>query len=524
MMKNKYICISLLCLLLSACLSENPIGKMPEDKAYTSAKDIEQNLVATLYNYIGGATESEGLQGTPRGVYDWNSITTDEQLIPIRGGDWYDGGFWLRLHTHTWTPTELPLENTWNYLYKVITLCNKSLYNIEKNKNVLSDAEYTEYTSEVRAIRALFYFYTMDMFGNIPLVTDYHTTQNQIKQSNRNVVYQFIVDELQSVLPYLANEHSNYKGKYYGRITRPVAEFLLAKLCLNAEVYSDDDWTDEKIPNGEKIYFTIDGEKKNAWEATIAYCEKIKKTGYVLDEYAKNFCIHNEESKENIFVIPMEKMLYSNTFSYLFRSRHYAHGSALGLDAENGTCATVSTVKAYGYGTDSVDPRFQLNFFADTVKVNGNIVKLSNGKPLVYYPLEVADNMTGSLYEKTGGARMSKYETDPMAYDNGHLQDNDIVLFRYADVLLMEAEAKTRNGMDGKEELAAVEKRVGATSLFANLDNILKERLLELMWEGWRRNDLIRFGKFDEDKHLMVFPIPSICRDLNHNLDQNPGY
>lgn len=131
---------------------------------------------------------------------------------------------------------------------------------------------------------------------------------------------------------------------------------------------------------------------------------------------------------------------------------------------------------------------------------------------------------------------MSKYEIDRTAYSDGKLQGNDIVLFRYADVLLMKAEAKVRNGEDGSAELNAVRNRVRMGVRTAILENILDERLLELMWEGWRRQDLIRFGLFDrsydlrtalaseKDHHTIVFPIPKNAISLNGNLKQNEGY
>ena len=99
----------------------------------------------------------------------------------------------------------------------------------------------------------MFYFYTMDMFGNIPLVTDYNTPVSDIRQSPRSEVFRFIFNELQEVVPYLKNERSNELGNYYGRFTRPVAYFLLAKLALNAEVYSDNDWTDGIRPDGRSL-------------------------------------------------------------------------------------------------------------------------------------------------------------------------------------------------------------------------------------------------------------------------------
>ena len=145
-------------------------------------------------------------------------------------------------------------------------------------------------------------------------------------------------------------------------------------------------------------------------------------------------------------------------------------------------------------------------------------------------------NLTDSKYIKTAGARMAKYEVDRTSYMDGKLQSNDIVLFRYADALLMKAEAKVRNGEDGSAELNAVRSRVGMPNRTATLDNILEERLLELVWEGWRRQDLIRFGKFtgaydlreplegESSCYTTVFPIPQKCIDLNNKLRQNKGY
>ena len=107
---------------------------------------------------------------------------------------------------------------------------------------------------------------------------------------------------------------------------------------------------------------------------------------------------------------------------------------------------------------------------------------MDNGKPLEYQPFEVAQNLTNSKYIKTAGARMAKYEVDRTSYMDGKLQSNDIVLFRYADVLLMKAEAKVRNGGEGNVELDRVRSRVDMPNRQATLDNILEERLLELVW------------------------------------------
>ena len=551
MKRYRFLFLLLAALSMTSCLDEHPKDQLDEDAIYGSASDIYINAVASLYNYIGGANESEGIQGTCRGIYDYNTLTTDEAMIPIRGGDWYDGGLWNAMYQHRWTADDQSLYDTWKYIYKVIVLANKSLDIISSKSVLLSSAQQEEYRAEVRAIRAMFYYYAMDMFGRVPLVlsTDEQRYSSQFQgQTDRSSVFHFVFQELQQVLPSLPDQHSNKEGNYYGRITQPVVNFLLAKLALNAEIYMYDDWTQgyANRPKGSDIHFSVPaaeasshgGDKElNAWETCIYYCDKLAEEGYVLEsDDAFNFSTHNETSKENIFTIPMDKNIYTNQFHYLFRSYHYTHGGALGWGSENGTCATISTMKANHYGEADEDARCKMNFVAGVVKVDGHELLMDNGKPLEYQPFEVAQNLTNSKFIKTAGARMAKYEVDRTSYMDGKLQSNDIVLFRYADALLMKAEAKVRNGENGDEELNRIRARVGMPYRKATLDNILEERLLELVWEGWRRQDLIRFGKFtgaydlrtplqgESSGYTTVFPIPQKCIDLNSELVQNKGY
>ncbi|MFU2357375.1 MAG: RagB/SusD family nutrient uptake outer membrane protein [Bacteroidales bacterium] len=538
-MKHRFFALSVLALSLSltSCLDETPKDQIPETEIYDSANSLYVNAVASLYNYIGAHEEGEGLQGTCRGIYDYNTLTTDEAIIPIRGGNWYDGGLWENMYDHTWTATDTDLYNVWKYLYKVIVLSTKSLETIEKHKALLTEQQRVDYAAEVRAVRAMYYYYAMDMFGRIPILQSSTQKTADIRQSNRSDVFWYVVKELQDVAPLLANEHSNLQGNYYGRVTRPVAWFLLAKLSLNAEVYTDDDWTDSSRPDGKTIMFDINGNKKNAWQTCVHYCDLITAAGYTLEaDYTKNFAVHNEGSTENIFTIPLDKILYLNEFHYLFRSRHYAHGGAYRGASENGTCATLHTMAVNGFGTETPDARLDMNFYTGKVEVDGKYVTLDDGTPLEYKPLAVEKNLTASPYLETAGARMKKYEVDRTAYSDGRLPDNDIVLYRYADVLLMKSEAKVRNGESGDEEMNAVRSRVGMPSLPATLDNLLNERLLELVWEGWRRQDMIRFGTYgkqydihtpseaDKKGYTTVFPIPEKAHELNPNLKQNPGY
>lgn len=519
-------------------LKESPRDALPEEEGYRNITELYLNAVASLYNYIGGNSDSQGLQGTGRGIYDLNTFTTDEAIMPTRGGDWYDGGFWQGLFLHKWGINNDAIQATWEYLYKVVMLSNKSLEQIESYALTHTDAELPAYRAEVRALRAMYYYYLTDLFGSIPLVLSSKVASKDIVLSEREDIFNFIFKELQEVTPLLPAQFSNRSGNYYGRLTRPVAYFLLAKLALNAEIYMDNNWVDDTHPDGKTIFFDVDGNTFNAWQTVEFYCDQIATLGYRLEsDYAANFAVYNEGSVENIFTIPMNKTLYTNQMQYLFRSRHYNHAKALGLSGENGSSATIEALQTFGYETNEQDPRFDYCYYAGTVyDLKGNVVKLDDGTALVYEPWKVKLDLSDEPYEKTAGARMKKYEIDDKAMKDGKLMENDIVLFRYADVLLMKSEAKVRDGRNGDEELNQVRTRVGAPERTATLDNLLAERQLELTWEGWRRQDLIRFGQFtrsynsrpqlpnEESGYTIVFPIPEKIRQMNPGWEQHPGY
>ena len=529
------VCTFLSC---SKFLEENPRDQISEEDAYDNATSAYLNTVATLYNYVGGFSDSQGLQGTYRGIYDLNTFTTDEAILPTRGGDWYDGGFWQGLFLHKWGVNSDAIQATWEYLYKVIVLSNKSLERLDEFYKQTNNKYIPAYMAEVRAFRAMYYYYLVDLFGRVPLVLSSSTPMKEVKQSTRAEVFEFVVKELQESLPLLSTERSNRLGDYYGRMTRPVAYFLWAKLALNAEVYTNNNWTSGSRPDGKNLFFEVGGQRLNAWQTVMAYCDSITIQGYQLSpDYENNFSVFNETSVENIFTIPMDKNFYTNQMQYLFRSRHYNHAKAYGLSGENGSSATIEALRTFGYDTDSVDARFDKCYFAGIMlDLNGDTIRLDNGEVLVYLPWEVDLDVSGRASEKVAGARMKKYAIDKTGTKDGKLSDNDIVLFRYADVLLMKSEAKVRNGENGDAELNQVRSRVGMPDRRATLDNVLAERQLEFAWEGWRRQDLVRFGLFtrsyssrpqlpDEGNgYTTVLPIPENILLLNGNLTQNPGY
>lgn len=531
-MKKTYLFIAVSALLFSACsLDENPITQLPESEAYKTPELVYVNAVVGLYNDIRNLATTA--------TWDLSQLSSDESVIPTRGSDWDDGGKFRELHAHTWTPALDILRDSWQERYAAIGKCNQSLAIVEQAKaNNPSATFYDAYIAEIRAIRALNYFYLLDQFGRVPVSTRVDVPVNEVEQAKRSEVYAFVKQELDEALASIASGYSNKAGSYYGRMTKATVCFLLAKLAINAQVYTDDNWgTNGGSPSGSTS-FTVNGTDIGAWAAVVHYCDLIKSEGYVLQQkYASNFEVKNETSNENIFVIPQDPNIYRiSNVNINNRTLHYTHGNAFGMGTWNGSCATIEMMQALGYGTAAPDPRLELTFYTGKVSgPDGKPIKAEDGSDFEYLPMDVKLQMGGSDAEKRAGARWKKYETDRQFQGGGEYVHNDWVMFRYADVLLMKAEAALRSG-DAPSALSLVNEvrdRVGATLLTAvTLNDILNERMVELSWEMWRRNDMVRFGTFTKsvsdklvsEPYRTVYPIPADVLSTNKNLAQNPGY
>lgn len=535
-MKKKFLYSFILGAFLlgfTACsLDETPIDQIPEGELMKNPDLIYRSSVAGLYNEIGGSGGGSGLAGADRGLNDLNTFTADEAVLPTRGGDWYDGGLWQNLYQHKWTSTNDLIKSAWDYLYRVVGKCNQSIDKMQFYLDQDTENEYLPiYIAEVRALRAMYYYYLLDNFARVPIVTSASTEIKDVKQSERSEVFNFVRTELQEALPLLKSAKSANTGEYYGRMTKAVAYFVLAKLALNAEVYADDNWEDNGgVPNGSKS-FMVDGTDIGAWAAVIKYCDLITEEGYSLNpSYTANFAVKNEGSVENIFVIPMDPAEYTALNMYAVRTRHYEHGKAWGQDGWNGAAATTDLLRIFR--ETAVDPRLEMSFFTGKVVGADGTEVMDGDVPLEYKPDAIKLITTSEATEKTAGARWAKYEFDPDALSGGQSVHNDYVLFRYADVLLMKAEAMVRNGQNGDALLKEVRDRVGAAERPATLDNIQKERMLELSWEGFRRQDLVRFNLYNKavmdrdpsEPYRKVFPIPLAVLENNTNLTQNPKY
>ena len=572
---KKYIFGSLLLsatLLTSCSLEETPQSKFSEAEAFKSSNLIYVNTVANVYSAI-----KNGLYGSDgSSVHTLQEFSSDATMLPGRQGDWVDGGKWQNIFLHNFEPSVDTYNNIWNNLYGVIGLCNSSIDKLENFKEENPDCE--TYIYELRALRALYYYNAMDLWGQIPLVTSSTTGISDVAQSNRSEVFKFVVEELEACLPYLSEGKCQNAGEYYGRITKAVAYMCMAKCAVNAPVYTIDNTSPTSYQSfvgddlsgactaseskgaavsqsGKDIKITVDGTQRNAWE-TVKYCvDQIEALGYSLQPvYSDNFCIANDNSKENIWVRPNDDKIYKVEDYNRMRSLHYNHAGAIGYSGWNGACATIHEMNIFGYGTEDVDPRLALNFYADKDYVDecgGPVEDGATGNDLEYMPLAAAVDFPAGADAHTvkcAGARFKKYEYDRSTTIQVSM-NNDLVIWRFADALLLKAEAEYRLG-NTSAALALindVRARVNAkprTTL--TLNDILDERMLELAWEGTRRQDQVRFctftqptedrytgvwhnasaGDFNNDTqgYTNVYPIPYAVLNLNTNLKQNPGY
>lgn len=548
--------------LFSACsgfLDEDPKSKIPEEEAYKSEKLVYVNTIATIYTSFGNR-----LYGSTDNVHTLQEFSSDAWILPGRQGDWVDGGKWQSLFLHNYGPGNATIKSTWNALYTIIGNCNTSIDNLETFIQAGGESYLQDYQYEARAVRAILYYHLVDLFGRVPLVTSSKTVMADVNQSSRSEVYQFIVDELTDCIPHLPSGKCQNMGKYYGRVTKAVGYMAMAKVAINSPILSKDDWNDGSLVGGiakvapyvnqagKNIKIALDGTTRDAWE-TVLYCQKqIEKEGYSLQpNFSQNFSKTNDSSVENIWTQPSDGTTYKVSDYNPTRTLHAAHASAYGLQGWNGACATVEQMKVFKYGTDEQDPRMDMTFFYGPVFVDGKPIDagLGDGAQLCYNPMDVVVDFKEDVPNqilKFAGARMSKYEVDntTSSYLN---HNNDKVFWRYADALLLAAEAKVRMGQSGDAEVNEIRDRVQAGQKSnVTLQDILDEHMLEFSYEGMRRQDQIRFGTYTEpttDRYAgvhhnvatgdyvvdntgftTVFPIPTSVLELNTKLTQNPGY
>jgi hypothetical protein len=447
-------------------------------------------------------------------LYSINEVSTDEMVITQKGGDWFDGGVWIRMHRHEYNSNETAFLNAWNFCYLGIVRCNELLFQFERGGPGLET-----YIAELKSLRALFYFWLLDNYGTIPVVTDFLALQPSDIENvivpgvvTRDSLYSFIETEL---IANMQNLSTAMDASTYGRFTKWAGHTLLAKLYLNAEVYTG-------VPQ---------------WSLADIHCDSVINSGLFSLEgnFLDAFAADNEMSTEHIFAIPYDQDT-AQGFNIGQMTLHPSSQATFNLQEQpwNGYASLQEFYESFEpsdarkngflegpqFESDGITPITDPAFDGDP-----------DGPEIDYTP-EINELEPNSY--RQAGVRIGKWEYEDGATSN---LNNDFALFRYADILMMKSEAllNLEDTIGSLSLFNQIRTRAGVatlTPLDYNADTVLAERGREFLAEGWRRQDLIRFGRYNDawefknvsGPQVNVFPIPNVLFEGNPNLIQNPGY
>lgn len=527
-MKNKIykVMLSLIATItLTACMDDLDTEPLADQVVNGSTVfNTEEGYKQFLAKLYGGLTLTgqQGEFGDPeivnpdegetsflRTYWKAQELSTDEAL-----SSWNDPGI-QSLHNQSWSDNNNFLALLYQRIYINIAFCNEYIRAVDSRIDGLNGSfqdEVRTYRAEARALRALFYFFAMDLWGNVPFVAPEDGVGAYLpEQISRTDLFDHIESELLAALPDLADAGQNE----YARADKAMAWTLLARIYLNAEVYT-----------GQARY-----------DDCLTYCSLVIGSGQygLADNYAELFMADNHRLRQEIIFPVAEDGMNTRNYGGMTFIIHGATGDGPANGVTGGW---------YGHRPTS---SFVEGYFDDvTGATDTRAIFETEGQTslVIEDPIQFGQ-----------GYRCSKFKNVTSQGADGQDQtfvDTDFPLFRLADVYLMYAEAVLRGGAGGTSAQALEyvnllrARAYGNTSgnITAgelNLDLILAERGRELYWEAQRRTDLVRFGQFTNGTmrwdwkggsiegvstagHRDLFPIPAFDMGLNKNLIQNDDY
>jgi hypothetical protein len=500
-----------LLLVAPACtdLDETPVSAITPENFFKNEGEVLSALAGVYAQ----------LRPTLWSYYNLSQVTSDENIVPTRGQDWYDNGRWLELDKQAWaanSPSALDDINAgWVDAFTGVVRANALLENMAgvtvQNKAAVE--------AEIKTLRAFYYYILMDLFGGVPLVTD--TELKTRPRNTRTEIFNFIETELKAARTALPVTRPETE---HGRVRQAVADAILANIYLNAGVFRKETGVSATAYNScatEQIGGV------SACQLAIQSADAVLNStaGYTLSSnWMSNFTATNNTSRENIFVVNLLNATDLGT-NFLYRALHY---NQLSPTPWNGFATIAEVYNAF----DADDQRRGIFLVGQQINFdNGQPVNDRAGRPLVF-TVSIGNETAAGEHE---GARIAKWPSDPNHVNQEH--GNDFAYFRLGEIYLIKAEALLASGngaaalpllntlrarvFEPDEPLAAVDQ-----------DVILRERLFELTGEAKRRQDLIRHGKYTAawsfkpatQAHKILMPIPQSQRDANPMLSQNPGY
>lgn len=457
----------------------------------------------------------EGFSNYMRLYWKMQQLTTDEALI-----GWNDGTI-QDLHSQTWTSGNEFIRTMYSRLFYQVALTNEFLRQTTSAKldargvdaNVRAEVE--TYRAEVRFMRALTYWHALDLFGNVPFVTENDPIGAFLPQQiSRQDLFAYVESELLDILDDMAAPRQNE----YGRADRAAAWMLLAKLYLNADVYV-----------GTPRYNEV-----------ITYTNNVINAGYIIPNipYFHSFLADNDSNgaqNEVIFTIPFDGLRTQGFGGMTFLLHAPVGGSmnpaSFGINGGwFGIRTTPTFVEKFPGEENSADTRALFYTQGQSKDIN-QVGPFTQGYAITKYRNVDVNGVAGS---------------DP----TGDFPDTDFPMFRLADAYLMYAEATLRGGngnigtavgyINQLRQRAYGDNSGNITAGNLTLNFIIDERARELYWEMHRRTDLIRFGQFSNqgiwqwkgnvpqgtttESFRDLMPLPATDLSINTNLQQNTGY
>lgn len=524
------IAVSVAAMFTTSCVQDlnvtpiDPNIQTPEE--VLNSIEAYQQLLAKCYGGLS-VSASEGPDSSPdidgidggygqymRALFHLQELPTDEASVC-----WNDQTI-KSLHGLSWTTSDVFVTAMFSRIYYQIGLCNEFIRRANSAADEFKGAEMDYMKAQARALRALSYYHAIDLFGNVPFATEENSVgATGPDQISRYDLYEWLVNEITGENGF-RNDLKPASSTEYGRASQEFATMLLAKLYLNAEIFTAND------PEGRPVI--------SAWSECAAESKKIVDSYTLPDEYQWNFSADNNLCSEIIFAVQSDAVniqTYGST-NFVIKGSIVSGNpdwqAALGTN--DGWGGLVVTSQFLDLFDESTDKRF---LFTD----GSEFGEQAHSRVIV----DNSDFASGWCQMKFTNL---KHDGSP-ADGQGSFPDTDYPIFRAADAYLMLAEAQLRNGgiqADGAAAFNAVRQRAGLSDDNSiTLDDIIDERGRELYWENMRRQDLVRFGLLTTstyiwdwkggvaagsgvDSRYNLYPIPTTEINSNSKLEQNPGY
>ena len=548
---------SILCMGLASCADDLNISSIDPQ---SSPSYTVEGLLAKQYATLGltgqqgpagkgDLSMDEGESGFYRTIFNLQELPTDECICA-----WQTDTDIPAITNIQWNSGSVRVNWAYQRLAYDITLYNQFI--TEQTGNLSDDK-----IAEVRFLRALNYYYFLDLFRRAPFKNTFNNGELPAEKIGKDL-YDWIDQELTAIEPMMAEVGAYNNRSNFGRADRGAAYALHARLALNSEVYTNGAVKDyqKAIDYCNKIF-----------EANKYELSKTEKNGY--SGYAQVFMGDNDENaqamKEIIFPIRqdglktrqysgatylvnsmrikgMPYMSTSNGWSCNFARKNLVEKFFPNDDIPMATAEDVKLLPDNATEDDVINIDNQKGISTKDV-----IAKAGDQRAMFYMgvggglrTLSPGKQIAGFL----GGAsivKWSNFHSDGSQQHDPEMADVDIPLFRLAEIYLTRAEAYHRLGQDGLalSDLVAVQKRAGRTDLATSVDDdtLIDEWCREFYMEGRRRSDLVRFGRFTGSKYLWdfkggqpggtgiesyfnVYPIPDTDIAANKNMHQNPNY